>query len=76
MVGIIYMEEVVIYVPRKIENDIQGFEFLIKLYTTLKETRCKRITIDFNKTRWLEANLSAVLGVINSWRKPIGLPMG
>lgn len=58
------MEEVVIYVPRKIENDIQGFEFLIKLYTTLKETRCKRITIDFNKTRWLEANLSAVLGVI------------
>ena len=62
--GGISMDEVTIYVPRKIENSIDGFRFFIELYTTFKNSYGKKIILDFNKTRWLEANLSAILGVI------------
>lgn len=61
------MDEITISVPRKIENDIDGFEFFIELYKILKESYGKKIILDFNKTRWLEANLSAILGAILSF---------
>ena len=61
------MDEIMIYVPRKIENNIEGFQFFIELYKILKESYGKKIILDFNKTRWLEANLSAILGAILSF---------
>ena len=61
------MDEITVSVPRKIENDIEGFEFFIELYKTFKESYGKKIILDFNKTRWLEANLSAILGAILSF---------
>ena len=61
------MDEITVSVPRKIENDIEGFEFFIELYKIFKESYGKKIILDFNKTRWLEANLSAILGAILSF---------
>lgn len=61
------MDEITVSIPRKIENDIEGFEFFIELYKTFKESYGKKIILDFNKTRWLEANLSAILGAILSF---------
>lgn len=58
------MDEIVVSVPKKIENDITGFEFFINLYRIIKKSYNKKIILDFSKTRWLEANLSAILGVI------------
>lgn len=61
------MDEITVSVPRKIENDIEGFNFFIELYKTLNQSCGKKIILDFNKTRWLEANLSAILGAILSF---------
>lgn len=36
------MDEITVSVPRKIENDIEGFEFFIELYKTFKESYGKK----------------------------------
>ena len=36
------MDEIMIYVPRKIENNIEGFQFFIELYKILKESYGKK----------------------------------
>lgn len=61
------MDEIIVYVPRKIENNIEGFQFFIELYKTFKESYGKKVILNFSKTRWLEANLSAILGAILSF---------
>ncbi len=58
------MNEYTIIVPKKIENTVEGFEFLINFINEVKNIRNSKIIIDFSKTRWLEANLTAVLGAI------------
>lgn len=61
------MKDITIFVPKKIENDVEGFEFFIELYKVFKDYSDKQIILDFSKTRWLEANLSAILGAIVSF---------
>lgn len=58
------MEEITIKVPTKVENDLEGFNFFIDLYEDVKDIKNKRVILNFSKTRWFEANLTAVLGAI------------
>lgn len=58
------MNEYTIIMPKKIENTIEGFEFLINFINKVNDIENSLIILDFSKTRWLEANLTAVLGSI------------
>ncbi len=59
--------EIIIDMPLRIQNDKDGFEFLINdLYYATKDIKNSIITLNFKKTRWLEANLTAILGAIFS----------
>ncbi|EHK2348594.1 hypothetical protein JJB67_14925 [Clostridium perfringens] len=60
------MDEIYIEIPKKIENNIEGFQFFCSLFQKMKKTKNSIINLDFNKTRWLEANLSSILGAIIS----------
>lgn len=50
--------------PSKIKSDYNGFSNLINLYNQTKDLFLNDVEIDFSKTTWFEANLSAVLGGI------------
>ncbi|MCM3164544.1 hypothetical protein [Metabacillus litoralis] len=56
------MEQVKIKVPYKVKNDVFGFTFLLNLFEETKKYSRKHIILEFNNTRWFEANLVAVLG--------------
>ena len=57
--------EIIIDMPHKIQNDKSSFEFLIyDLYNQTKDIKNSKIILNFKKTRWLEANLTAILGSI------------
>lgn len=58
------MKEITIKIPRKVENNLQGFEFFICLYEQVKDIKNKKVILNFSKTRWFEANLTAILGAI------------
>ncbi|WP_001270836.1 hypothetical protein [Bacillus cereus] len=53
-----------IMVPRKIQNDFETFEFFGRLFFETKDIENTTIELDFKKTRWFEAQLTAVLGAI------------
>ncbi|MEH6989611.1 hypothetical protein [Cytobacillus firmus] len=56
------MESITINVPRKVENNVEGFEFLTKLIDDTKNLYTTHILLEFKNTRWFEANLVAILG--------------
>lgn len=59
------MNELIIDMPIQIKNDKKTFEFLIyELYNKILEVKNTKIILNFKKTRWLEANLTSVLGCI------------
>lgn len=59
------MSEIIINMPVKIKNDQSSFEFLIcNLYHQIINIKNSKIVLNFKKTRWLEANLTSVLGSI------------
>lgn len=53
-----------IYFPNRVENDYQSFDNLINLHNKLNEFFVEDVNIDFAGTRYLEANLSALMGAI------------
>lgn len=56
---------VVINIPEKLENNKSSFEFLIyDLHFKTKDIKNSNIILNFKKTRWLEGNLTAILGSI------------
>lgn len=60
------MDKITINIPKQLENDINSFRFFHKLFSEIKELHNKDIYFDFKKNRWLEANLTAILGSIFS----------
>lgn len=50
--------------PHSVENNSQGYEFLIGLYFKTKSCKMESIVLDFIDTSWFEANMVAVLGAI------------
>lgn len=54
------MNELIYPVPNRIENNISGFGYFAKAYSELHKITDTKITFDFSKTTWFEANLSAV----------------
>ena len=59
------MSEIIINMPVQIKNDQSSFEFLIcDLYHKIINIKNSKIILNFKKTRWLEANLTSVLGSI------------
>jgi len=50
--------------PSKIKSDYNGFNNLINFYNQTKDLFLNDVKIDFSRTTWFEANLSAVLGGI------------
>jgi hypothetical protein len=59
---VITLENISIKVPYMVKNDICGFTFITSLFNETQEFEGKHITLEFNNTRWFEANLVAVLG--------------
>ncbi len=56
---------IIIDMPRKLENNMISLEFLASnLYNSTKDIKDSMVILDFTKTRWLEANLTAILGAI------------
>lgn len=53
-----------IYFPQKIENDYSSFKALINVHEQLKSYDIVNVDIDFSRTRFLAANLSALMGAI------------
>jgi len=47
-----------------ISSDFNGYETLIDLFNRTHKLRFEDIILDFSKTKWFEANLTAVLGGI------------
>ncbi|WP_270599527.1 hypothetical protein [Clostridium baratii] len=60
------MKKLIVEMPKSIKNNKEGFGFFVDLFHTMENNVDKEIILDFNKTRWLEANLSAILGAIIS----------
>lgn len=50
--------------PNEIKSNLQGYNTLIDFYCIASELTFKEIILDFGKTNFLEANLSAILGAI------------
>ena len=51
-------------VPSYIKNDYNGFQFFLTLYDCCKNIKQENIILDFIRTSWFDANLTAVLGSI------------
>jgi len=49
-----------------ISSDFNGYETLIDLFNRIDNLKFEDIILDFSKTKWFEANLTAVLGGILS----------
>lgn len=59
------MEEIIVQMPKKINDDKESFEFLVcNVYSCVKNLKNHNIIFSFKKTRWVEANLTALLGSI------------
>lgn len=57
--------ELVIQMPKQIKNDLQTFDFLVNnFYNKIVNNKNSEIILDFKKTRWLEANMTSILGAI------------
>lgn len=48
--------------PQNISSDFEGYKALIDFYNKTAEIGLDEIILDFAKTTWLEANLTAILG--------------
>jgi len=58
------MEEVIIEIPEQLGNTYESYDFFITMITKLNKIESSKVVLDFKKTRWLRANLTAVLGAI------------
>ncbi len=56
--------EITLDFNHQIRSDSSGYKFLTQIYHEAKDLPSTQIVFDFTKTRWFEANLSAVLGAI------------
>lgn len=52
--------------PQSIRSDFVGYATLVDLSNNISDIDFDDITLDFNRTTWFEANLTAVLGAILS----------
>lgn len=50
--------------PQNISSDFEGYNALIDFYNKTAEVGFDEIILDFAKTTWFEANLTAILGAI------------
>ncbi len=50
--------------PKSIESNFEGYNALMDFYDKIKDLAFDEIILDFSNTRWLEANLIAILGAI------------
>lgn len=55
---------IIIEMPQQIQNDYDSFVFLINFHNKVKKINNSIVILEFNKTRWIEANLTAILGAI------------
>lgn len=53
-----------VFMLQKIRSEFDGYNGLITLYHNLREQPDTEIVLNFTKTEWFEANLSAVLGAV------------
>ena len=56
--------EIIYPFNKNLNNDIQSYENLIKLYHLLNSEIDKSVLLDFTKVTFLSANLLAVLAVV------------
>ncbi|RXH52461.1 hypothetical protein D6T70_06385 [Kurthia gibsonii] len=56
------MDTYTIRMPKSIKNDFEGFNLFSKIFNETNDETSKVIRLDFSRTTWFEANLSAVLG--------------
>lgn len=59
-----FLDKHLISVPRQVENNYEGFHFLSKSYQSIKGIKKCKVTYDFSKTVWFEANLVSVLSTL------------
>lgn len=50
--------------PKSIESNFEGYNALMDFYDKIKGLVLDEIILDFSNTKWLEANLIAILGAI------------
>ncbi len=50
--------------PKSIKSDFEGYNALMDFYNKTKNLVVEEIILDFDDTKWLEANLIAILGAI------------
>ncbi len=55
-----------IRLPQRVASQFEGYSYLTSLFYKLLDSEEKKHILDFKQTTWFEANLSAVLGAINS----------
>lgn len=54
----------IINVPRQVENNLNGLSFLNDVFFEMSRGDNNGVILDFKKTRWFEANLTAILGTV------------
>lgn len=56
-----FLDEIVLRVPRHVQNDYNGFTFFASAYEKLEDVSSKNVIFNFSSTTWFEANLVSVL---------------
>ena len=54
----------VIKFPKKLNNSIRSFDFLINLHNDLIDIRNDEIILEFTNTKWIDADMCSPLGAI------------